>query len=76
MGLMSWLRARLSSDPAIDDDDPKPEHLLHYSHDGRAALCGFMDGVYRWTVEPEAVTCPTCKPKVQMLMLHQKVTMR
>ncbi len=73
---MSWLRARLQPDPPNEEDAPNPERLLHYSHDGRSALCGFMDGVYLWTVDAEAVTCPACKGKVELLMIHQWVTLR
>lgn len=73
--ILSRIRAWFRPEPT-ESAEPSNPLLLHYSLFGYGTLCGFGDGIFRWTAELEHVTCMACKERAEKMRLHNLVTVR
>lgn len=68
MTVLDRIRRLFSRQTVADmpEDRPDPASELHGSYTGAAPLCGWQEGMFRWTGEVKFVTCPACKAIMEM----------
>lgn len=67
-----WSRIRRTAQPEV----PRPADALHWSPEQTGyPLCNARLGS-RWTIEPEAATCPKCREMAATIVLQHRLGAR